>query len=93
VNWYNQYHKQRGINYVSPAQKHAGKDIGVLAARDVVFARAKKRNPARLSGPTRDLKPVKVVTLNPDKEAVVQAHLTAQQTVGGEAHYNLLHAA
>lgn len=93
VNWYNHDHKHSGINYVSPAQKHAGKDIAILAARDVVFAQAKKRNPARWSGPTRDWRPVKIVTLNPEKEAVVQAHLTAQQTIGGEEHYTLLHAA
>lgn len=93
VNWYNHDHKHSGINYVSPAQKHAGKDIAILAARDVVFAKAKKRNPARWSGPTRDWRPVKVVTLNPEKEAVVQAHLMAQQTVGGEEHNTLLHAA
>jgi putative transposase len=55
----------------APARKDAGKDIVILAARDVVFARAKKRNLARWSGPTRDWKPVKIVTLNPEKEAIV----------------------
>jgi putative transposase len=78
---------------VSPAPKHEGNDIAILAARDVVFAKAKERNPARWSGPTRDWRPVKVVTLNPENEAIVQAHLMAQQTVDSEEHNTLLHAA
>jgi putative transposase len=93
VHWYNYEHKHSGIGYVSPAQKHCGQDIAILAARDVVYAEAKRLNPSRWSGATRDWTPIEVVTLNPEKEAVISAHLKAQQSSGREASNNLLHAA
>src|SRR5439155_21049694 len=33
VHWYNHEHRHSGIRYVSPAQRHAGHDAGILAAR------------------------------------------------------------
>jgi putative transposase len=93
VHWYNYEHKHSGIGYVSPAQKHCGQDIAILAARDVVYAEAKRLNPSRWSGATRDWTPIEVVTLNPEKEAVISAHLKGQQSSGREASNNLLHAA
>ena len=34
VRWYNVEHRHSGIRYVSPAQRHAGDDHAILAARD-----------------------------------------------------------
>lgn len=74
VHWYNVEHHHSGIGYVSPAARHAGDDIAILAARHVLYTEAKERNPARWSGSTRDWSPIGAVTLNPERDAVVAAH-------------------
>jgi putative transposase len=54
VRWYNVEHRHSGIRYVSPAQRHAGEDHAILAARHELYTRARERNPARWSGRTRN---------------------------------------
>ena len=77
VRWYNVEHRHSGIRYVSPAQRHAGDDHAILAARDALYAQARERNPARWSRDTRDWTPVGAVTLNPERDtAVAMAHRT-----------------
>ena len=73
VHWYNHDHRQSGINYVSPAQRHAGQDREILAARELVYQQAREANPKRWSGKTRDWSPVGAVTLNPERESVTAA--------------------
>jgi hypothetical protein len=73
VQWYNHEHRHSGIRYVTPAQRHAGQDGPLLAARHAVYQDARQRNPQRWSGPTRNWTPVGVVTLNPERDAVVRA--------------------
>jgi hypothetical protein len=67
VQWHNDEHRHSGIRYVTPAQRHAGQDGPVLAARHVVYQDARSRNPQRWSGQTRNWKPVGTVTLNPER--------------------------
>ncbi len=74
VHWYNHEHRHSGIRYVSPAQRHAGEDAAILEARHELYVQARDRNPARWSGATRNWKPIGAVTLNPERDAVVQAH-------------------
>ena len=66
-------HHHSGIRYVSPAQRHAGADVAILAARHQVYLAARERNPARWSGYTRDWSHIKTVTLNPERDALVTA--------------------
>jgi putative transposase len=73
VRWYNTVHRHSGIRYVTPAQRHAGQDGPVLAARHAVYQDARQRNPQRWSGPTRNWAPVGVVTLNPERDIIVRA--------------------
>jgi hypothetical protein len=40
VHWYNHEHRHSGIRYVSPAQRHAGEDHAILAARHKLYTRA-----------------------------------------------------
>ncbi len=75
VHWYNHDHAHSGIRYVSPAQRHAGEDVAILAARHALYQDAKARHPRRWSGPTRNWAPIAVVTLNPGRESVVNAAL------------------
>jgi len=71
VRWYNFDHRHSGIRYVSPAQRHAGEDHAILAARHVVYLQAQARNPARWSRHTRNWTPIGAVTLNPEKDSAV----------------------
>jgi putative transposase len=73
VHWYNNDHRHSGIRYVSPAQRHAGEDVAILAARHEVYLRARAHNPARWSGGTRDWSHIATVTLNPERDSVVAA--------------------
>jgi hypothetical protein len=77
VHWYNFEHRHSGIRYVTPAQRHAGDDRAILAARHALYAQARASNPARWSGNTRNWTPVGAVTLNPERDAVVQMTSTA----------------
>jgi putative transposase len=74
VRWYNHDHRHSGIRYVSPAQRHAGEDHAILAARHALYTRARENNPARWSGATRNWSPLGPVTLNPERDSVVTAH-------------------
>jgi putative transposase len=71
VRWYNHHHRHSGIRYVSPAQRHAGEDRTILAARHDLYLQARQRNPARWSGHTRNWSPVGPVTLNPERDCVI----------------------
>ena len=82
VHWYNEQHRHSGLRYVTPAQRHAGQDGPVLAARHAVYQDARQRNPQRWSGQTRNWKPVGGVTLNPERDAVVRA-ATSQILLSG----------
>jgi putative transposase len=47
VQWYNHEHRHSGIRYVTPAQRHAGQDGPMLAARHAVCQDARQRHPQR----------------------------------------------
>ena len=49
VHWYNNEHRHSGIQYVTPAQRHAGQDHAILAARHDLYQRARQIAPARWS--------------------------------------------
>jgi putative transposase len=74
VRWYNHEHRHSGIGYVTPAQRHAGEDHPILAARHALYVQARERNPARWSRQTRNWSPAGPVTLNPERDSVVAAH-------------------
>jgi putative transposase len=74
VRWYNHDHRHSGIRYVSPQQRHAGKDHAILAARHALYTRARALNPARWSGTTRNWSPIGPVTLNPERDSIITTH-------------------
>ena len=78
VHWYTIEHRHSGIRYVTPAQRHAGEDGTLLAARHEVYVSAREANPRRWSGPTRNWTPVGAVTLNPERDSVIGAVLAGQ---------------
>lgn len=68
VQWYNHEHRHSAINFVTPAQRHAGEDIALLAKRVAIYKAAHVQHPERWSGKTRNWERVNVVHLNPAKE-------------------------
>ncbi len=70
VAWYNTEHLHSGIRFVTPADRHAGLDHGILAKRHELYSGAKERTPRRWTGPTRNWTPVGAVFLNPAKHEV-----------------------
>lgn len=67
VRWYNYIHLHSGIQFVTPADKHDGKDKEILDKRVEIYEKAKAENPARWTGRTRCWEPVSMVKLNPPK--------------------------
>ena len=82
VQWYNHDHRHSGIRYVTPAQRHAGEDRQLLDARHALYQAAREHNPRRWSRQTRDWTPIEAVTLNPERDAVVQAALAKTRLPG-----------
>lgn len=82
VQWYNHEHRHSGIRYVTPAQRHAGQDRPLLEARHAVYQEARERSPRRWSRQTRNWTPITAVTLNPERDALIQAATSQIQLSG-----------
>ena len=64
VEWYNCEHLHSGICYVTPSDRHSGREAQVLQKRRAVYENARAENPSRWSGATRTWQPVDQVVLN-----------------------------
>jgi len=80
VSWYNQEHRHSGLRFVTPEERHAGRQNQVLAAREAVYTKAREKNPTRWSRGVRDWTPIGAVQLNPDHEDL---NRTAQNQAKG----------
>lgn len=78
VTWYNSEHLHSGIGFVTPEERHQGRDLALLARRKAVYERAKARNPERWSGATRAWKNDATVTLNAARHTNNSQSTTAQ---------------
>ena len=67
VRWYNHEHRHSAIRFVTPAERHAGLDGPLLAQRNAVYEDARRKNPQRWSGATRNWQRIAAVHLNPDQ--------------------------
>lgn len=68
VEWYNHVHLHSAIRFVTPADRHAGRDVAILAERRRVYEAAREANPARWSKQTRNWEAATVVHLNKSKD-------------------------
>jgi putative transposase len=68
VHWYNHERFHGEIQYVTPASRHEGKDIAILARRKEVYEQARNRRPNRWSRTSRNWQHTKEVYLNPTNE-------------------------
>lgn len=66
VHWYNTVHLHSAIRFVTPEDRHAGRDVAILSRRRQVYAAARSANPARWARQIRDWTPVAAVALHPD---------------------------
>ena len=67
VQWYNTDHLHSQIRFVTPDDRHYGREESILKKRREVYAEARHKNPDRWSGQIRNWQPVAVVRLNPEK--------------------------
>jgi transposase InsO family protein len=67
VRWYNREHRHSAIRFVTPEERHDGREHDLLRQRRRVYERARLENPQRWSGATRNWTPVETVYLNPEK--------------------------
>lgn len=77
VQWYNHQHKHSGLKFVTPAQRHDGRDVAILEHRKQVYEAAKKERPERWTGATRDWNLKGEVWLNPENDQPVESRKAA----------------
>lgn len=68
VFWYNTQHLHSSIRFVTPDDRHFGREQNILAKRYKVYAKARSRHPNRWSKNIRNWNPVHQVWLNPEKK-------------------------
>lgn len=68
VSWYNTEHLHSAIRFVTPDDRHAGRDEAILAARQRTYQAARNRTPERWARDTRNWQRIEVVKLNPERE-------------------------
>ena len=73
VHWYNHRHKHSGLKFISPIERHEGREAQIMKQRNKVYAAAKAKNPNRWSGRTRNWDLPEFVALNPEKEEKILA--------------------
>ncbi len=71
VDWYNTRHLHSAAGFVSPTQRHEGRDNAILAQRREVYVAARRRNPTRWSRGTRSWSAPEAVILNPTKQTKI----------------------
>lgn len=71
VRWYNEIHRHSGIQFVTPSERHEGRDKTIMEKRKRVYEAARARNPERWSGEIRNWEAVEEVWLNPEKTTEV----------------------
>ena len=69
TSWYNAEHLHSAIRFVTPNDRHFGRQDEILGNRKRVYESARQHNPERWTGDIRNWDPVAVVRLNPHNRA------------------------
>ena len=72
VGWYNTEHLHSSIRFVTPDDRHFGREKAILANRHNLYEAARLKNPNRWSKNIRNWNPVKTVYLNPEPKEEVE---------------------
>jgi putative transposase len=75
VRWYNTEHRHSAIRFVTPDERHFGRERDVLERREAVYERARRRHPTRWSRETRNWSPAGPVLLG-TRRREKEIHLT-----------------
>jgi putative transposase len=78
VRWYNTEHRHSAIRYVTPDERHSGRENQILANRRRVYERARQRHPDRWTKAIRNWSPIETVSLNPKPRAKEECQLNLQ---------------
>jgi len=78
ADWYNSQHRHSAIRYVTPDERHSGREHDILAKRQELYQRARNLNPERWTRSIRNWNPVGAVLLNPRGASDVTDHMTRQ---------------
>ena len=73
VSWYNTEHLHSSIRFITPDDRHFGREQMILADRRNLYENARLKNPNRWSRNIRNWNPIETVYLNP--EATVEVKL------------------
>jgi putative transposase len=84
IRWYNHDHQHSGIRFVTPAERHDGREVAILENRRRVYQAARAQAPRRWSRQTRNWTPVPVVCLNPHMRPSRPAPAVHTRDPGGE---------
>lgn len=79
VAWYNLEHRHSAIRYVTPDERHCGRESAILGRRHELYRRARDANPERWSCGTRNWAPIGTVVLNPPRVPAAPAAQPARQ--------------
>jgi putative transposase len=63
--WYNTEHRHSAIKFVTPDERHSGREASLLERRKAVYARARRERPDRWTAACRNWEPITEVFLNP----------------------------
>jgi transposase InsO family protein len=77
VDWYNAQHLHSAIGYVTPDDRHHGRDIAILEQRRAVYLAAQQRHPRRWTAQTRSWERLTEVSLNPERVIAVAPKMSA----------------
>ena len=73
VSWYNTEHLHSSIRFVTPEDRHSGRELEILERRGRAYENARARHPERWSGNARNWNPIKEVKLNPNDVPISQS--------------------
>jgi putative transposase len=68
VRWYNHEHRHSGIRFVTPEERHQGRDHEILARRQALYEAKRTEHPRRWSAGVRNWAPIGMVHLNPERD-------------------------
>ena len=75
VLWYNTEHQHSALNYITPDKKHHGDDIQILADRNTLYEKFRKKFPERwIQNKTRNWSPTSFTHLNPLDDRDLEKH-------------------
>lgn len=69
VHWYNHEHRHSAIGYVTPEERHTGRDREILQQRAVTFRKAREAHPERWSGNPKEWAYMELASLGKRKVA------------------------